>query len=223
MKPMPWSHSRLEDFANCPLAFHEKQVVKSVVEEKGEATLWGEQVHSHFEDRLASGVLLPAELETHEDFLARIAAMPGQLFVEERIALNLAGQPCAFFDQDVWYRGVIDVKNVNGSAATVIDHKTGKHHSKFRQLKLFAIHTFAAHPEVETIKADYYWTQTKTMNGETYLRSQVPALWATVIPDLRQYAEAFRTDTWQPRQSGLCNGWCPVTSCEFWKPKRKRA
>jgi hypothetical protein len=40
------------------------------------------------------------------------------------------------------------------------------------------------------------------------------------VPDLKQYATAFKTDVWQPRQSGLCNGWCPVTECEFWKPKR---
>lgn len=223
MKPMPWSHSRLEDFKNCPLAFHEKQVVKSVVETKGEATLWGEQVHSHFESRLVDGVVLPTELETHEDFLDRLTKMPGRLYVEQRIALNTSAVPCEFFDPDVWFRGVIDVKIVESSNALLIDHKSGKHHSKFGQLKLFALHTFAIHPEVDTIRAEYYWTQTKTKNGETYNRSQIPQLWAGFIPDLRQYAQAFKTDTWQPRQSGLCNGWCPVTSCEFWRPKRKRS
>lgn len=222
MKPMPWSHSRLEDFKNCPRAFHEKQVLKSVVETKGEATIWGEQVHAHFEHRLADGVVLPPELEVHEDFLARFEALPGVQTVEERIALNINGQPCAFFDADVWYRGVIDLKKVNGRQARVVDHKTGKHHTKFGQLKLFAIHTFAAHPEVDAVRCDYYWTQTRTLNGATYTREQIPELWASFIPDLRQYAQAFREGIWQPRQSGLCNGWCPVTSCEFWKPKRRR-
>ena len=37
-----------------------------------------------------------------------------------------------------------------------------------------------------------------------------------------QYAQAFKTDTWQPRPSGLCNGWCPVKTCEFWQPKRNK-
>jgi hypothetical protein len=222
MQPMPWSHSRLEDFKNCPRAFYEKQVAKSVVETKGEATIWGEVVHKHFEDRLVDGVVLPPELEMHEPFLARLQAMPGTLSVEQRIALDRAGQPCEFFGDNVWFRGVIDVKIVQGSHALLLDHKTGKHHNKFGQLKLFALHTFAAHPEVETVRCEYYWTQTMTKNGEGYARADIPKLWAGFIPDLKQYADAFKTDTWQPRQSGLCRGWCPVETCEFWSPKRKR-
>lgn len=223
MRPKPWSHSALDAFKNCPRAFHETRVTKTVTETKGEATIWGEEVHKHFEDRLTDGVVLPPTLETHEDFLHRLESMPGQQTVEEKIALDMNGQPCAFFANGVWYRGVIDFKKVHGEHALLIDHKTGKHHSKFGQLKLFALHTFAAHPEVNTIRSEYYWTQTKTTNGETYTRDQIPALWAGFIPDLRQYAQAFKTDTWQPRQSGLCNGWCPVTTCEFWRPKRKRS
>lgn len=222
MRVAPWSHSRLEDFKNCPRAFYEKQIAKSVVETKGEATIWGEIVHKHFEDRLTDGTPLPPELTMHEDFLNRLQHHPGKVVAEQRIALNLRAQPCGFFDQDVWYRGVIDVKIVDGSHALLIDHKTGKHHTKFGQLKLFALHTFAMHPEIETIRCEYYWTQTLTKNGESYTRDMVPKLWAGFIPDLKQYANAFKTDTWQPRQSGLCNGWCPVTDCEFWRPKRKR-
>jgi len=223
MTPKPWSYSALEDFKNCPRAFYEKKVAKSVVETKGEATLWGEHVHKQFEDFLRDGVALPADLQMHEPFLLRLLNAPGTLGVEEKIALNIRGEPCGFFDDDVWYRGVIDAKKVHGSHALLIDHKTGKHHTKFGQLKLFALHTFTAHPEVETVRCEYYWTQTLTKNGQGYDRSQVPALWREFLPDLRQYAQAFKTDTWQPRQSGLCRGWCPVTDCEFWSPKRKRA
>jgi hypothetical protein len=222
MKPKPWSHSALEDFKNCPRAFHEKRVLKSVVETKGEATIWGEQVHKHFEERLVDGVVLPPALEMHEEFLAGLEALPGEQFVEQRIALNTGGQPCEFFADDVWFRGVIDYKKVNGDHARVIDHKTGKYHQKLGQLFAFMLHTFAQHPEVQRVTAEYYWTQTKTCVGVTYGRERIPELWKMFIADLRQYAEAFKTDTWQPRQSGLCNGWCPVTSCEFWKPKRGR-
>jgi hypothetical protein len=207
--PKPWSHSALEAFKNCPRSFHE-------------ATIWGEVLHKHFEDRLTDGVVLPPEVAMHEPFLGRLEAMPGVMSVEQRIALDRTAKPCEFFADDVWFRGVIDVKIVDGAHALLVDHKSGKHHSKFGQLRLFALHTFAAHPEVETVRAEYYWTQTMTKNGEGYARADVPQLWAGFIPDLKQYAQAFRTDTWQPRQSGLCRGWCPVTSCEFWSPKRKR-
>jgi hypothetical protein len=166
--------------------------------------------------------VLPDVLEMHEPFLAKLESMPGELKVECRIALNRQAQPCEFFAEDVWFRGVIDVLKVNGSQALVVDHKTGKHHTKFGQLKLFALHTFAAHPEVDTVRCDYYWTQTMTKGGETYTRAQIPAMWKGFLPDLRQYAQAFKEETWQPRQSGLCAGWCPVTDCEFWRPKRRK-
>lgn len=223
MQPQPWSHSRLEAFKNCPRQFHEVQILKSVKEEKGEATLWGEQVHKHFENFLADGVDLPDVLGMHREFLERLIALPGEPHVERRIALDTSGQPCGFFDANVWYRGVIDYQKVNGSQALVIDHKTGKVHQKLGQLIIFALWTFAQYPEVQTVRAEYYWTQNRTKAGGTYSRADIPQLWALFIPDLRQYAEAFKTDTWQPRQSGLCNGWCPVTDCEFWKPKRKRS
>jgi hypothetical protein len=62
--PAPWSFSRLKSFKNCPRSFYEKSVAKSVVEDKGEATIWGEVVHKHFEERLADGVVLPAHLSS---------------------------------------------------------------------------------------------------------------------------------------------------------------
>jgi hypothetical protein len=222
MTPKPWSHSALDDFKNCPRAYYEKKVAKSVVETKGEATIWGEQVHKHFEEFLTDGVALPPELACHEPFLLRLLGLEGMRFVEEKIALNTAVKPCAFFGDDVWFRGVIDFGVVNGEFARLIDHKTGKHHTKFNQLKLFALWTFAAYPTVNQVRCEYYWTQTMTLGGETYTRDQISKLWATFIPDLKQYAEAFKTDTWQPRQSGLCRGWCPVTDCEFWSPRRQR-
>lgn len=222
MRPAPWSHSRLDDFKNCPRAFYEKNIAKSVVEEKGEATKWGEQVHKHFEDRLAHGVVLPPILEVHEPYLAKLESLPGQGYVEHRIAFDTRAAPCEFYGDDVWFRGVIDYLKVNGAQALVIDHKTGKFHQKFQQLSLFALWTFAAFPQVQTVRAEYYWTQTRAHNGNTYHREYAQQLWTPLVPDLRQYAQAFQEDTWQPRQSGLCNGWCPVTDCEFWKPKRKK-
>lgn len=222
MTPQPWSHSRLSSFENCPRQFYELQIAKSVQDVRGEAVIWGEEVHRHFEKRLLDGVALPANLEAHEEFMGYLDGLPGHKMVEERIALDRSLNPCGFFDKSVWYRGVIDYGKVHDTTARIVDHKTGKYHSKFGQLKLFAIHTFIRYPAVQTVRAEYYWTQTMGTNGETYTRDQMGALWREFLPSLKQYAQAFQEDVWQPRQSGLCNGWCPVTGCEFWKPKRKR-
>jgi hypothetical protein len=53
-------------------------------------------------------------------------------------------------------------------------------------------------------------------------RDQIGAVWGEFLPNLKQYAQAFKEDIWQPRQSGLCGGYCPVTDCEFWRPKRRK-
>ncbi len=221
-KPIPWSYTSLDDFVNCPRAYYEKRVAKSVVEAKSPQMEWGEIVHKHFENRQKDGTALPPELARHERYMAELAALPGQGFTEERIALSKTLTPCGFFDRSVWFRGVIDYRKVNRQHATLVDYKTGKVHQKYKQLKLFALHTFIDLPDVHTIDAKYYWTTTQQATGERYTREMIPFLWSQFTPDLRQYVEAFRTDTWQPRPSGLCHGWCPVTSCEHWRPKKSR-
>lgn len=221
-KPKPWSHTALDVFVNCPKRYYEERVVQSVKETPSEQMIWGNEVHKHFELRIKDGTPLPIDLAGHEPYLAKQAALPGIVRAEEKIALDLSGQPCGFFDANVWYRGVIDLSNVNGAYAKVVDHKTGKQHAKFGQLKLFALWIFARYPDVQTVDVRFYWTQSKMETGECYTRPMIPALWAHFLPDLIQYRDAYKHDIWQPRPSGLCYGWCPVKSCEFWKPKRVR-
>ena len=52
------------------------------------------------------------------------------------------------------------------------------------------------------------------------MRDQSKELWGKFTPTLRQMLEAYETDVWQPRQNFRCYGFCPLTDCEFWKPKR---
>ena len=196
-------------------------MAKSVKEERTEALIWGERVHKAFEDRLKLGTPLPVELEEHEEYLVRLQRRPGTSSTEQKIALDKTLRPCGFFASNVWFRGVIDFQKLNGETALLVDYKTGKPHTKFQQLRLFALYTFMQNLQLEQVSVVYYWTTTKTETGEDYTRDMIPQMWSEFIPSLRQYAEAFKTDTWQPRQSGLCNGWCPVTGCEFWKPRRK--
>jgi hypothetical protein len=223
MQPKPWSFSALDDFCNCPKSFHAKRIEKSVQEERSEQMIWGEQVHKHFEDRL-NGVPLPEDLQGFEHYMAKLEALPGTLFTEQKIAMSKKLTPCHFFADDVFFRGIIDVKIVNAPTkyARLIDYKTGKPHDKTKQLALSALHTFALHDDVDLVDCRYFWTKTQLETKKVYGRAEIEALWSTFIPDLRQYMEAFKTDTWQARPSGLCNGWCPVTSCQHWKPRRTR-
>jgi hypothetical protein len=223
MKPLPWSYTALSDFTNCPRQYHEKRVLKSVVEEKTEQQLWGEWVHKQFEDRNSGAISqLPDDLAAHEEFVTANLEQPGSHYAERRIALNLKAQACDFWDKDVWFRGVIDYSRLHGDTACLIDYKTGKVKNDFKQLKLFAIHTFTQFPEIEHVWARYYWTVEMRCTDARFHRSMLNKLWDDFIPDLMQYKTAFAQDTWQPRPSGLCHGWCPVKHCDHWKPKREK-
>jgi len=225
MKPRPWSFSALDDFINCPRSFEAKRVSKSVVEPRSPQMIWGEEVHKEFEDRLAVNKPLRLDLQEHEPYIAAFEALDGMLFTEQKIALNKKLKPTSFFSYDVWFRGIIDASKIDSEnrCAKVIDYKTGKRHTKPNQLILFALYVFAMYPEVDEVCSEFYWTKEPT-NPTTniYTRDQMDALWSKFVPDLRQYMEAFKTETWQARPSGLCNGWCPVTECEHWKPKKVR-
>lgn len=216
MKPKPWSHSALEQFKNCPRAYHAHRVEKSIPYVEGPEAKYGNEVHKHFEDRLRHGVVLPSDLKSHEAYLAKLEALPGIGEAEQEIALNTRGQACGYWDPDVWFRGKIDYIKVNGDKARVWDWKTGKPHQKSLQLYEYILWTFIKHPEVQMVHAEYYWTRAPAQpHGITKSRERMNEIWSLLIPDLKQYVEAYKTDTWQPRQSGLCKRHCAVTSCEF--------
>jgi hypothetical protein len=224
MKPNAWSHSALDSFENCPKQYYETKVAKRWPFSETDAMVWGRDVHKEFENYLLYGTPLRPELQCHEQFLAGFKAQPGDLAGEERIALDVQMKECAYFSktQQVWYRGQVDARKRDRAAGIshILDHKTGKVKNDYTQLKGFAMWEFLTQPDIHTVRADYYWTQIRGVNGETYRREQLPEIIAFFVAKLNRFADAFLTNTFVPKQSGLCNGWCPVTDCEYWRPKR---
>jgi len=233
MKPKAWSHSALSQFNNCPRQYHEVKVLKSVVEPQGEAMVWGNRVHETMEFYLkvdpvvrsevmiAGGrVDLPPEFEVYRPYLDAILLIPGTMYVEHEMSLDTNLVPCEKFADNVFVRGIVDVLHVDGHIARAMDHKTGKRKQDSKQMKLMALLIFAHFPQVQEIKVGFFWLKTGDKDTEKFTRADIPAIWQEFLPEIAQWKKAFATDTWQPRQSGLCHGWCPVTSCEFWKPKR---
>lgn len=225
MKPPAWSHSAVDSYENCPKQYHEVKVLKRYPFVDTKETQWGRDVHKIFENYLVYGSPLTPDLQTHEFFLAGFKAQPGELAGEERIALDINMRQCQYFDKSVqvWYRGQVDARKRDRSRgfSHILDHKTGKVKNDFTQLKGFAMWEFLTQPDINECKVEFYWTQIKGANGETYYREQLPELIEFFRPKLNRFADAFLTNHFPPKQSGLCNGWCPVTTCEFWRPKRQ--
>jgi hypothetical protein len=193
-----------------------------VKEEEGEAAAWGNRVHKAFDDYLARDVPLDEELATYQPYLDGIKKLPGKLHSEYKMSLSTKLVPCEWGAPDVFVRAISDVLVIDGDHASILDHKTGKPKPNSAQLRLSAILTFAHFPEVNRVKTGFFWLQTGKPDTQVFHRLEISDLWAEFLPHLNQYKNAFRNDIWNPRQSGLCHGWCPVKHCEFWKPKRPK-
>jgi hypothetical protein len=212
-----WTFSQLEKFETCPKQFYHVRVAKDVIEPQTEATLWGSKVHTAMEDRIRDGTPLPEGMEQWEGFAKQICAMPGEKLAEEKMALDKSFQPAEW--DNAWTRGIADMLIVHGNKAATLDYKTGKR-KLTHQLMLYAAYTFAYYPEVETVTTGFVWLRDKKIDRETFTRADIPTIWGTFLPKVRKLEAAYEKDKWMARPSGLCNGWCPVKSCEFYKDKR---
>jgi hypothetical protein len=224
MKPLPWNPSALDTFKNCPEQYHHRYVLKDLPpEERSKEQIYGERVHEAFAERQRTQrVKLPADLAQHEPFMRTLETQPGWAYIEHKVALAKSLVSCEWDDKNVWCRMIIDYLRVDARDrhAWIVDYKTGRPHKKFNQLVIYALWTFQAFGYVDKLTVTFYWTKDITTSVKTWTREEVPKLWGELVGDLTQYKEAFRSDTWQMRQSGLCQGWCPVTGCKYWRPKR---
>lgn len=97
----------------------------------------------------------------------------------------------------------------------LVTHNTGKRKPDSKQLKIFALLIFAHYPEVERVNTAFVWLQTGKVDTERFHRKDIPVLWQDILPEVRRFELAHKNQTWTPKPSGLCRGWCPVTTCSF--------
>lgn len=212
-----WTYSQLEKFETCPRQFYHVRVKRDIVEPPTEATLWGGRVHEAMEYRIKDGTALPEGMTQWEGLATKISNMAGEKFCEVEMALDENFQPASW--GKAWTRGIADLLIVNGDKAVNLDYKTGKR-KLTHQLMLYAGYTFAIYPQVNTVVTGFVWMRDKKIDKETFTRDQVPIIWQTFIPKVRKLESAYDRDAWPARPSGLCKGWCPVKTCEFYKDKR---
>lgn len=232
-KPLPWSHSSLSGFSTCARQYEEIKVLRNYQDQKNDASVWGDRFHTQAENYIGNCILgksgrcplggshLPAEMEQYRKYLDQFVLRPGRTLVEQELGLNAHLQPCDFLGPDVWMRGIIDVLTIEGREALVDDHKTGKRKKDPQQLIIFALLTFYHYPEVDTVHTAFHWVAVPdpvtgyAKDSETYHRHQIDALWAMLLPKLRDYAKAFHSGVFPPNPSGLCKKHCAVDSCEY--------
>lgn len=203
-----WSHSRRNDWLECPRMFYHKNVLKKGHPEKVEFTqtpamLAGLEIDDALTARIAKGVELPHKYAPYEGLCAAVLAAPGQKFTQLKIALDQAFKPVGYMDwNNVWVRSVYDLLILDKEHAFIWDWKSGMVWLDDAQLKLFAATAFHTFPETEVIDVSYVWLKHGTTSDHTYRRKDLPEIWADLLPDVERMQVAFKNNHWpaQPKR-----------------------
>lgn len=211
-----WTYSQLDSFETCPKKFYHLKVVRDIVEPPTEATIWGSKVHEALEYRVKDGTPLPEGMTQWEALAAKICAMPGEKLTEQKMALDRNFQPAEW--GAAWTRGIADLVVVGGKSVAVMDYKTGKR-KPTEQLMLYAGYAFSHYPDIDQVLTGFVWLKERRIDKAVYQRDEVSNIWQHFLARSRKLESSYERDSWPPRPSGLCKGWCPVKTCEFNKGK----
>jgi hypothetical protein len=214
-----WSFSSLKDFVNCPKQYYHTKVAKDFTKKVTQQMLYGTEVHKACEDYVRDGTPLLKNYERFKSQLDALLSIPGTRYCEHQMALTAEGVPCAFDSDTRHVRGIVDLLIVDGADAYIVDYKTGSNrYPDPKQLKLMAIMTFAHFPEVQNIKAGLLFVMHNTFIPEEYKREDANKLWGHFAVDLKRLEIAYDSNVWTAKAGPLC-GWCPVSSCNFYKER----
>jgi hypothetical protein len=212
-----WTYSQLDKFETCPRQFYHVRVKKDFPEPPTEATIWGERVHKAMELRVKEGTPLPEGMTQWEGIANKFAGLAGEKYCELQMAVDRNFQPADW--NNAWSRGIADLVIINKDKAAIFDHKTGRR-KPTEQLMLYAGYTFAMFPDVDYVTTGFVWLKDKKIDKQEFTREQVSEIWLEFLPRVRKLEMAYEKDNWPCRPSGLCHGWCPAKSCEFYRSKK---
>jgi hypothetical protein len=220
-----WSYSSIKTFDQCPKKYYHLRVVKDVKDEPGEAAVYGTEVHEAAELFVRDGIPIPEKFAFMRPIVEPLAAKRGDKYTEMKLGLRKTDggyEACDFFAKGVWYRGIVDLLIVDGDRAWMIDYKTGKNakYADMKQLDLMAAALFIRFPKLDKIKSALAYVVSNEFPQKVHTRDRLSSYLSVFEPQLDRLEAALENGIWNAQTSPLC-GWCPVTTCEHWRPRRK--
>ena len=218
MEKPAWSFSSIKSFDQCPKKYYHLKVAKDYAEPTSRAMTYGSEFHTAAEHYIdCSDSELDPRFTFAKDILDRLNAMEGEKLCEYRMGLTANLEPCGFFDENVWWRGVADLTILDRKTGTakVIDYKTGKSakYADKGQLELMALATFKHFPEVKKVKGGLLFVICNAFIKDTYTIDQESEMWQKWLIEYAKLEKAYDVDVWNPRPTGLCRAHCVVTEC----------
>ena len=212
-----WSYSRLKNFEACPHKHNMVDLTKEFAEEESDQLRYGNAIHKAAEDRLGpKKVPLPTFAKKLAKYCDGLESTPGEIIPEIKAAFTDLIYPCDYFDDDVWYRGKIDVLKINGPVALVIDWKTGKIIEDSVQLALAAAWVFAKYPQIKRVRSEFVWLKFDARTHATFTPEDIGDLWSSLEPRIEAMRVAWETGVYPAKQGGLCRNYCPVETCKHY-------
>ncbi len=225
-----WSYSSIKTFEQCPKKYYHLKVAKDFKDEGGEAAQYGTEAHEAAENFVKHGTPIPPKYAVIAPAAAAVAAMPGEKHTELKLGVERVRdedgiwcyRPCDFFHPNVWWRGIVDVLVTNGAKARMLDYKTGKssRYADLKQLDLMAGAVFVHFPEVMQIKSGLAFVVPGDFVPKVHNRLEMNQYLNVFNKQLAQLDQAHAADVWNPISGPLC-GWCPVTTCQHHRPRRR--
>lgn len=214
-----WSFSSIKTFIQCPKKYFHLKVKKDYEENFAtDAILYGNEFHKAAEDYVKGVVdAVDPRFEYAAEMLAKLKAMPGEKLCEHKMGLTPNLEPCGFYAEDVWYRGIADliVIDTTRGVAKIFDYKTGKSakYADKGQLELMALCVFAHFPDIKTVKAGLLFVVCNVVVREDYSVDNTAELWKKWGQEYGALQKAYNNSVWNPRPTGLCKAHCVVLEC----------
>jgi hypothetical protein len=219
-KPFAWSFSALDGYELCPKKYYHERVAKSVKQETTKSGDWGSDAHKALEERLVRKRPLPLGMQHYEPTCQMILDMPGQVYGEQKTAINRDYRPTDYWANDVWCRALADVLVVNGPNAVAIDWKFGRQTDSWHDQGLInAMMAFCQLPQLQTCAVAFVWFKESGSNppvsSHVYSRSSILDPWQRLLGRVARLEQAVATTDFPARENYLCKRYCPVTSCPY--------
>jgi hypothetical protein len=216
MSTIKWSYSSLALFKQCPKKYFHLRVAKDFKEPETEALTYGTQVHEAAEKFIRDGEPIPPKFAFIQESLDMLNKLDGAKLCEYKMGLTKNLEPCDFFSEDVWWRGIADliVLNEEKEMAFVVDYKTGKS-SRFadtKQLEILSLALFKHFPKVKRVKAGLLFVVAKDFVKTEYQQDNEKA-WVSWLEDTNRLEEAYKSEVWNAKPNFSCKNYCAVVSC----------
>lgn len=216
-----WSYSSANTFEKCPKQYFHLYVAKDVKSDNNSPHLvYGNEVHKACELYVRNGDPLPEQFQVFQPTLDKLMQISGTKYCEYKLGLTRELEPCGFFDNNVWWRGVVDLLIIDEEKglATLVDYKTGKssEYADTKQLSLLSVAIFKHFPQIERIKAGLVFLVAKDLVRAEYEVDKVDALYGEWSSIIRRMDIAHDTNVFNPSPNFSCRKHCPVSKCPHW-------